>query len=547
MSGGGGVPRSAGHNVITLLEARAVQHPDRVALMWPDPSAAATGHASMTFHELSRATGAVASGLEGRGLGPGDCVFLFVPMSPWLYVSLFGVLRLGAVAIFLDSWARKEQLALCAEQVDPKGFIGPEIAHRLVAEEPAFGGVEVAVRVGPGEAGSVSLETLMAGGGRRPIEPVELASSALVTFTTGSSGVPKGADRTHRFLTAQHAALDANIPYRADDVDLPVFPVFSLNNLAAGVTTVLPDIDLAQPTEEDGARLVAQLEGLEVTCSTLSPWLLRAVTAAAAEREPLPRLRRVVTGGAPIGLADVRAFERAFPDAELHILYGSTEVEPIAHLLASEMPTEEAGGVCLGDPSAELRTKFVRPHRGPIALGPQGWAPWERDPIEGGELLVSGAHVCPGYFRNPGAFARAKVVDSTGRVWHRTGDVCRLDGDGRLWMLGRVHNALQRAGRLLFPVEPELLMKELPFVERAAYVGVPDAELGEAAYAVFTVADGRSEEHMERTVRGVLTDRGIPVDEVVAAKHIPMDPRHHSKVDADALRTELTEGHGGVP
>jgi acyl-CoA synthetase (AMP-forming)/AMP-acid ligase II len=500
----------------------------------------------MTFHELTRATEAVASGLEGRGLGPNDRVFLFVPMSPWLYVSLFGVLRLGAVAIFLDSWARKEQLALCADQVDPKGFIGPEIAHRLVAQEPAFAGVDVAVRVGPGNAGSVSLEELMTAGGRRPIEPVEPASSALVTFTTGSSGVPKGADRTHRFLTAQHAALDANIPYRPDDVDLPVFPVFSLNNLAAGVTTVLPNIDLAQPTEDDGERLVAQLEGLEVTCSTLSPWLLRAVTAVASEHEPLRRLRRVVTGGAPIGLKDVRAFETAFPDTELHILYGSTEVEPIAHLIASEMPAEEAGGVCLGDPSSELEIKFVDSHRGPIALGSQGWAPWERDPGEGGELLVSGAHVCPGYFRNPDAFARAKVVDSRGRVWHRTGDVCRLDRDGRLWMLGRVHNAVQRAGHLLFPVEPELLMKELPFVERAAYVGVPHPELGEAAYAVFTVADGRAEEDMERTVRGVLTDRGFPVDEVVATTHIPMDPRHHSKVDADALRTQLAEGRGGT-
>lgn len=551
MTAAGKGPKGAGHNVITLLERQSGLHPDRTALLWRDPGLVPSGHRSMSFQELTEASSAVAAGLEEGGVSPGDRVFLFVPMSPFLYVSLFGVLRLGAVAVFLDSWARREQLAECAGQVDPKAFIGPEAAHQLVAGAQAFAGVSVAVRVGAGESGSVALEALIERGGSRPVEPVLPDTSALVTFTTGSSGVPKGADRTHGFLAAQHAALATAIPYAPDDVDLPVFPVFSLNNLAAGVTTVLPDIDLAHPSPEDGARLAAQLQELDATCATLSPSLLRAVIAAVpAVSDGLGRLRRVVTGGAPISLRDVRDFERALPDSELHILYGSTEVEPVAHLVGSEMPGEEGGGVCLGTPSPELELKFVRPHRDAITLGGNGWAGWEVDPEQGGELLVSGAHVCPGYFRNPEAFARAKVVDPDGVVWHRTGDICRVDDRGRLWMLGRVHNAVHRGGRLLFPVEPELLMKGLSFVEHAAYVGIPDPELGEAAWAVFTPAPGmeapgRGAPDMEGRVRAALEAKGIPVDRVVRADHIPLDPRHHSKVDADALRRQL-EG-GGAP
>jgi acyl-CoA synthetase (AMP-forming)/AMP-acid ligase II len=497
----------------------------------------------MTYAELSRAAERVAGGLRAHGLGPGDRVFIFIPMVAELYVTLFGVLRLGAVAVFLDSWARRDQLAACARQVEPRGFVGPAPAHDMIRCVTALQDGVVAVRVGPGDGGDVSLQELTEAGAPEPVAPVLSTDSALVTFTTGSSGVPKGADRTHGFLVAQHEALDAEIPYGADDVDLPVFPVFSLNNLAAGVTTVLPDLDLAAPSADDGARLLRQMNDRAVTCSTLSPSLLRSVTASAADGGSPPSLRRVVTGGAPVSRDDAEAFAAAFPQAKLHILYGSTEVEPIAHLRAEDLPPS-GGGVCLGRPSPALELRFIRPTPDPVSLEEGEWAPWAVDPREGGELLVAGPHVCPGYFRNPEAFGRAKVRDGHGRVWHRTGDVCVMDDDGHLWMLGRVHNAIRRGDELLFPVEAELLMNRLPPVERAAYLGMPDPGLHEAAWAVFTVKEGGDASSTASMVESALTAEGIPVDGVVCVPEIPMDPRHHSKVDVDALRSRLLEGAG---
>jgi len=540
-------PRSE-NNVITLLEARAAEHPDRNALIWRERSLDPAAYRFMTYAELSRAAEAVATGLHRHGLGPGDRVFVFVPMSAELYVTLFGVLRLGAVAVFLDSWARRDQLAECARQVSPKGFVGPEPAHAMIRAMPALGRVDVAVRVGPGTVGTVSLEELTEGAASHPVTPVRPTDSALVTFTTGSSGAPKGADRTHGFLMAQHEALSVEIAYRPDDVDLPVFPVFSLNNLASGVTTVLPDVDLAAPAPDDADRLLRQMRQVGVTCSTLSPFLLREVTAAAARGGSPGLLRRVVTGGAPVTRDDVDAFTRAFPVSALHILYGSTEVEPIAHLRWDEMPNRSGVGVCLGTPSSALLLRFIRPTREPVVLGEDGWAPWEVDPGVGGELLVAGPHVCPGYFNNQEAFHRAKVVDADGRTWHRTGDVCRQDAWGRLWMLGRVHNAIRRGDELLFPVEAEAAMGRLLFVEKAAYVGMPHTELGETAWAVFTcVDDARAPEDAAETVRDSLLDAGIPVDHTLRVREIPMDPRHHSKVDADALRATLLSGKGVGP
>jgi acyl-CoA synthetase (AMP-forming)/AMP-acid ligase II len=538
------------NNVIAFLETHRREIPDRVALQWVRSADAwrrgpssALAHETLTYGTLAERVEAAAAGLAKLGLVFGDRAFVFVPMSPELYVAMFAVQRLGAVAVFLDSWARRDQLGLCARQVEPKAFIGPEPAFALTKAVPELEVAPVRVVVGA-HAGKYSAElgALAASGGRIPVAPVEPEHTALVTFTTGSSGTPKGADRTHRFLAAQHRALDRCLPYAPGDVDLPVFPIFSLNNIAGGVTTVLPAVDLARPDASDGALLAAQIRATGATSCTLSPSLLRGVSAAAGRPgAELHGLRRVATGGAPVSLDDVAALEAAAPEAELHILYGSTEVEPIAHLVASEMPpgSEDAEGVCVGRLAEGLDAKLLRPERGPVVLGPRGWAEWEVGAGGFGELVVAGDHVCRDYYRSPEAFRAAKIVDAAGRVWHRTGDVCRFDAEGRLWVGGRVHNAISRAGETLLPVRPEFLMKRLAFVQDAAYLGLPDAKLGERAVAAFTLKTAAAPADPAGEVRRSLAAAGVVCDQVVQVEAIPLDPRHHSKVEYARLREQI--------
>lgn len=544
------------NNVISFLEHHRSHQPDRIALQWvaapgawrknPD---APLRHERLTYGELAARVDAAAAGLQELGLSFGDCVFIFVPMSPELYVAMFAVQRLGAIAVFLDSWARRDQLGACARQVEPKGFIGPEPAFALTAGVPELERAALRVVVGPhGGKYRATLGGLAASGGHSALAPVEQEHTALVTFTTGSSGPPKGANRTHRFLAAQHRALDRCLPYTEGDVDLPVFPIFSLNNIAGGVSTVLPAVDLAEPDPRDGELVAAQIRATGATCCTLSPSLLRGLAAAAGRRGAgLRGLRRVAAGGAPISTDDIAALKTAVPDAELHILYGSTEVEPIAHLAAGEMPapSEQAEGVCVGTIAEGLEYRFLRLSRGPIKLGRKSWSEWEVRVGEFGELAVSGEHVCRDYYRNPDAFRAAKIVDGQGRVWHRTGDVCRLDQGGRLWVAGRVHNAICRAGRTLLPVTPEIVMKRLPFVEGAAYLGLPDEKLGERAVAAFSVKPGGAPADCVAKVRGVLAAANVVIDQVVQVAAIPLDPRHHSKVEYTTLREQILAGRPG--
>jgi acyl-CoA synthetase (AMP-forming)/AMP-acid ligase II len=548
------------NNLLAYLERHVARHPDRIALRWADPSGTGgnddgseppLAHEEITYAELEQRIRVTAAGLAELGVRAGDRVMLFLPMSPEMYVSMFAVQGLGAIAVFLDSWARRDQLASVLARVEPRAMI----SHRAAFERLSAGDrpVPIPIRVlaGPGESvpGTTRLEDLMRGRERAPLRAVAGSHSALVTFTTGSSGRPKGADRTHRFLSAQHLALSRILPYRSGDRDLPAFPIFSLNNLASGVTTVLPAIDLARPTARDASVLVRQIRHEQVTCATLSPSNLRDVARYCRERAvELPGLRRVVTGGAPIGRDDVRAFAAIAPSAEILVLYGSTEVEPIAHITGAEMlrrpePADREvvpEGVDVGRLADGLDARLLRIVRGPV--GPvDGWADLEVPAGEVGELVVAGEHVCERYFRDEEAERRTKIRDADGRTWHRTGDLARVDGAGHLWIVGRMHNVVERSGRPLFPVRAEMVLGRVPHVRRAAFVGIPDSGLGQRAVAVAELVPGADPREARSEIRRLLAKNGIPCDAVRIVDELPLDPRHHSKPEYELIRRLLRQ------
>jgi olefin beta-lactone synthetase len=559
-----------GNNVYSFLEDHVRNIPDRVVLRWARPDALKSlvmaglkpgdliPHDSITVRQMHDLICRTASGFQDLGLRCGDRVILFVPMSLPLYVSMFALQMIGAIPVFLDSWARRSQLGVSAKVVTPKAIISFEKAFELCATVPELAGIPIQISLSmPGvpstRARTARLEELM----RHPklAEPVavEQEHTALVTFTTGSSGDPKGANRTHRFLAAQHYALDECIPYEADDADLPVFPIFSLNNLAAGVTTVIPAFDIGTPGELDPQILLAQLASCGVTCTTLSPSLYNRLSNYCLENGvTLDRLRRVVTGGAPISRDNIIAMQKVAPRADNWVLFGSTEAEPMAHIEGREMINQKTraqedpewvdDGVNVGRMAEGLSYRFLKIHKGPIEIrSGADWKDLEVAKGEVGELIVAGEHVCRDYYNNEEAFKRAKVLDENSVVWHRTGDLGRLDEEGFLWIVGRVHNAIQRSGRYVFPVRAEMILRKLPSVSLAAYLGVPDSEKGEKTVCVVVLREDGIQENIkvEAEILRIMEKNGMPVDQVVFRAKIPLDSRHHSKVEYDVLRAEL--------
>ena len=553
-----------GNNVASFLEDHKRSFPDRKSLSWVNPKdlkewggdlSKPIPHSSAKVSELDHLVSVFSSAFAKEGIGSGDRVVLFLPMSFYMYASMFALQKMGAIPVFLDSWARRDQMGVSAQVAGPKAMISADRAFVYLSDVPEI--AQIPIKIVAGEISSQikyagRLELMSQGVASSEIAAVAQEHTALITFTTGSSGTPKGADRSHRFLAAQHYALNKHLPYDANDRDLPVFPIFSLNNLAAGVETVIPAIDVGTPSPNDALTLYAQMKSAGVTCTTLSPSLFNALASFCIEKNlTLDFLKRVVTGGAPISRGDVERMKSVATRAEILVLYGSTEVEPMAHIEAKEMLAEKGDvdpeivepGVNVGHLDSGLQYKFIRISHDPVYIKSKiDWDQWEVQRGQVGELIVAGEHVCERYYNNEEAFFRAKIRDDVGAVWHRTGDLGMLDQHKNLWIVGRVHNAIQRKGQYFFPVRAEIVLKRLDFVHKAAFLGVSDPVLTEKTYAVFSTLDSSLDlTRAKAEVTRILAKNDFIVDEVLCVKDIPMDPRHHSKVEYGILRKTILE------
>ncbi|MCF8059630.1 MAG: AMP-binding protein [Bacteriovoracaceae bacterium] len=529
-------------------------HPNRFEY-WEKSLSSPLPHDSINVEDLDLLVGKIASGLKILGLKKNDKVIIFIPMSLYLYAAMFAVQKIGAVAVFLDSWARRDQMGAAVDVVSPKAIISVEKAFDYLKEVESISKIPLKIVAGA-HTGTYSktLEDLMGTDNYAEAEAVESEHTALITFTTGSSGTPKGADRTHRFLAAQHYALNRHLPYQSGDADLPAFPIFSLNNLAAGVKTVIPAFDVGSPGENDALILLKQFEETLTTATTLSPSLLRALyNYCLAQEIKLPNLKRVVTGGAPVSNDDVRAMKKVAPNAEVLVLYGSTEVEPMAHIEAEEMLKDDfkdtdsrlvPDGVNVGKFDSGLAVKYIKIFDGPISIGKESdWENFEVKKGEVGEIIVSGEHVCEKYFNNSDATLKTKIKDNQNRIWHRTGDLGRCDQDNNLWLVGRVHNAISRNGTYLFPVRAEFVLKKSERIKKAAFLGIPDTEFGERTVAVYSLKEEFMDKktEVEKEAKELLEYNGIIFDQLLCVEDIPMDPRHHSKVEYGVLREYLKD------
>ena len=526
-------------NIAARLAERAAAHPDRLAIVEYRAGRARRA----TFETLERRVAALAAGLAARGVQPGDRVLLFIPMSLDLYVALLAVLHAGAVAVFVDAWAGRKRLDDAIAAARPRAFLGTPKAHLLRLLSPALRAIPVPIVAGGRIVSLARLER----GDVRPAAEVAADSPALITFTTGSTGRPKAAARSHDFLWAQHQVLSAHLGIGERDVDMPTLPVFVLNNLAAGTPSVIPDFDPRRPADIDPAAIHAQMVSERVTTTSGSPAFYERLADWCLRQGKAIPVRALFTGGAPVLPPFARRLCEAMPQGVAHAVYGSTEAEPIASITATDMlaALEESGGegLCVGPPVPEIALRLIRPHDGPVALGGRGLAEWEVAPGEVGEVVVSGRHVLRGYLDDPESDRENKIKDGE-RVWHRTGDGARLDARGRLWLMGRIGRRVKRGGRVWWGIAAEMRALRVPGVRHAAYLGVPNPEAGERAVLCVETA-ARLTEELCAALAAALDP--MPVDEIVALERIPRDPRHRSKTDAGALLALLERklGAGG--
>ena len=437
----------------------------------------------VTFAELHEQVAHCAGGMLRMGITRGERVVVFVPMSLELYVILLALFRIGAVAVFIDPWLGRATIDAATGLVEPTAFFGIPKAQALRAMSPALREISPSVIVSGGRVpvgrlvpGATDFRQVMrVAPGKRVHTAVDVTEDdpALITFTTGSTGMPKGANRTHGFLAAQNHVLSQHVNLGLDDIVLTNLPIVVLHNLGRGATTILPPRAAAQDAQPDGTWLHAMAKSNRATVLAMSPSPLDALTHS-RDRSPLKLVHSAYSGGGPV-LPDL--LDRAqvmLPNATIMVFYGSTESEPIAHCTADEVRkrrqgVREHGGIYVGAPVPEVDVRLLRPTAGPIELvAGSTLDDWEVEPGAAGEVIVAGPHVNRDYYRNEAAFAENKIIDEHGRTWHRTGDMARAASDGGLWLLGRLTGAFKVKGQTVYPFEVETPLCELPEVARAA-------------------------------------------------------------------------------
>lgn len=499
-------------SIPAILAENAKKWPDREALI-----ATRSGKdRSLTFAKLANSVESFARTLVRRGIRPGDPVLVFVPMSVELYVALLALFRIGATAVFIDPSSGLRHIDACCSKVPPAALIAiwPMRVLRWLS-----GNLRKIPRVLP----PPDLATNESG---HPLPDYPAPDApALITFTSGSTGRPKAAVRTHRFLIAQYEALKSSILLEPGERDLTTLPVFVLANLAAGITSILPDAKISRPGSVDASRIASQAARLRPSRTGGSPAFYQRLLAAPAS---LATFRKIYTGGAPVFPAFLRALQAQAPEADVVAVFGSTEAEPIAHIACQEISPDDwramrdGRGLLTGRPIAEIQLRIIPDQWGKFVTQTNPLAP-----METGEIVVSGEHVLQGYLDGEGDSETKFPIDET--IWHRTGDAGYLDHDGRLWLLGRCAAKVSDARGDIYPFAVECVAMSFPFVRRCAFV----LHEGKRLLAVEGDLSGSNAAPLRQALEWA------KIDELREMKAVPVDARHNAKVNYPKLRKLL--------
>jgi acyl-coenzyme A synthetase/AMP-(fatty) acid ligase len=445
----------------------------------------------------------------------------------------------------IDSGMGVDNMMKCLASTEAEALVGMPLARSLTASNgKLFPSIKTHVTVGP----ELFPEGYSIGDmNKRQAEPFQIHNPdpdelAVVFFTTGSTGPAKGVENTSAGWTRQIEQVKLVMGPDEHKIDLATFPIFAFFDIVLGNTAVLPDMDTSKPAKVNPERIVEAIEDHKVTNIFGSPALLDRVGRYAQPRGLVfPSVKRVLSGGAPVSASIMSMFSALLVDAEVFSIYGATECLPISGIGSNEVLSETsrpeflAQGTCVGRPFPGVEVRIIKITDEPIVEYSEDLLAEEG---EVGEIMIKCAHMSTRYFNQPEADAAHKVSRG-GEIWHRMGDLGRLDSRGRLWFCGRKTQRVITGEGALFTVLCENIFNAHPLVKRSALVGL---DLGKGVEPVICIepedymkADARlAEELLETALSFEMTES---IRRIEFFKAFPVDARHNAKI----FREELAE------
>lgn len=504
-------------NWVNQLERHAMMQPDAPALRF-------VGN-TMTWADLRRRVAALAGALSGRGVGFGDRVMILMLNRTEFVESVLAANMIGAIAVPLNFRLTPTEIAVLVEDC---------VAHVMLTEAalaPVAIGVRniqpllsvIVVAGGSSQDSVFGYEDLLneAGDVHEPVD-IPNDSPALIMYTSGTTGRPKGAVLTHANLTGQAMTAlytsGANINSDVGFVGVPLFHIAGIGNMLTGLLLGLPTVIYPLGAFDPG-QLLDVLEAEKVTGIFLVPAQWQAVCTEQQARPRDLRLRVLSWGAAPAPDALLRQMSATFPETQILAAFGQTEMSPVTCMLLGEDAIAKRGSVGRVIPTVAARV--VDQNMNDVPVG------------EVGEIVYRAPTLMSCYWNNPEATAEAFAGG-----WFHSGDLVRMDSDGYVWVVDRKKDMIISGGENIYCAELENVLASHPDIAEVAVIGRADEKWGEVPIAVAAVTndDLRIED-----LREFLTDRLARYKHPKALEIVDALPRNPA---GKVLKTELRLRYG---
>ncbi|MEU5404214.1 long-chain fatty acid--CoA ligase [Streptomyces sp. NPDC005963] len=455
-------------SVAAVLAESALRRPEHPAIVFDTRK--------ITYRELWDGARRYAAVLRDRGIGPGDKVALLLPNTPHFPLSYFGVLALGATAVPIHALLRADEISYVLKDSGAAALICAASLLDEGGKAAEAAGTPVLTVMVEGKHNAPRLDALAAGSA--PVDrhvPCDPGDIAVILYTSGTTGQPKGALLTHLNVVMNvDTTMLSPFDFTADDVLLGCLPLFHTFGQICGMNTCFrAGATLVLMPRFDGPRALDLMVRENCTLFMGVPTMYVALLAAARADPRRPALDRAFSGGSALSVTLLDAFRETY-GCPVYEGYGLTETSPVVAYNQKAWPLKPG---TVGRPIWGVEVEIARADVADrVELLPNG---------ELGEVVIRGHNVMAGYLNRPEATAEA-IVDG----WFRSGDLGVKDDEGYLSIVDRKKDMVLRAGYNVYPREVEDVLARHPAIAQVAVVGLPHPVHGEEVCAVVMARSG---------------------------------------------------------